>query len=273
MVKRNTKLQFVCADFSCKDNTIFDLDDDRDGINDLVDDCLVWTDITFYGIFSDEQYDKALEMDYRELAKLGRLTGRLILCKYILLEDSDPFEVCDAESAELGYAISVLTDRGGPLNRKTGDPFQDVFYIHELKMEKEYEKKSLKRRILIALPNLIFSFLHVLPEILACCPAPLICPLSPAESERYETLQKIASQKIESALGLGNKEPGNVVKFADSYQFSHDELNLVLGRGGLVPCLESKKTLKEYALYESAGFKKLGDSGLLVKQIVSVSPA
>ena len=61
---------------------------------------------------------------------------------------------------DLEYVISALSDKDCPLNEETGDLYQDVFYIHDIEIGKEYGD-LLKGRILDELPNLVFSLLHV----------------------------------------------------------------------------------------------------------------
>jgi hypothetical protein len=187
-------------------------------------------------------------------------------------EGYDPLEVCDASDGDLEYTISALSDEDGPLNMETGDPEQDVFYIHELQMESGNDDAPLKGRILDELPGLIFSFLHIAPDILAFYPAPLEYTPDPAEEERYQILQNIAAQKIDSAIGaIIGEQPaeqpgGNVLKFADAYRFSEDELKFVTRRrysGSSYP--DEAKDLKEYAFYQANGFEEVGNSRLLYK--------
>ncbi len=275
-MSENIKFQSICASYSGKNTIIFDLDDNYNSDTcDCVDTCLIWNRITFYGIpfgLSDDQLDSIYDGDCHELVKIGELLGCLILCKQIIEEDHDPLEVCDASDGDLEYTISALSDENGPLNIETGDPEQDVFYIHKLKMESGHDDELLKGRILEELPSLIFSFFHILPDILAFYPAPLDYTPDPAEEERYQILQKISTQKLESTIASNIEEQpteqsnGNVLSFADAYQFSEDELKFVTRRrysGSPYP--DEAKDLKEYSFYEANGFEEAGDSRLLYK--------
>lgn len=269
------KFESIYADYSDKNSLIFELGDSYYDNYDCVDTCLIWSHITFYGVpfgFSDDQINSLFNRDYREVVKIGELHGCLIMCKQIIEEDDDPLEVCDASDGDLEYTISALSDEDGPLNMETGDPEQDVFYIHEFQMESEYDDASLKSRILDELPGLILSFLHIAPDILAFYPAPLEYTPDPAEQERYQKLQHIAKQKMDSALGaiIGEqpaKQPSsNVLKFGDAYQFTEDELKFVTRRrysGSSYP--DEAKDPKEYAFYQENGFEEAGNSRLLYK--------
>lgn len=118
------------------------------------------------------------------------------------------------------------------------------------------------------------SILHVRPELLAYYPAPLEHSPDMNIEERYETLQHIAVQKLDTAFSIvdednfNKKSSSNVVKFGDAYQFTEDELNLVMRRrhsGSSYP--EEAKDRNEYVFYEENGFKEVGDSRLLYKYI------
>ncbi len=226
-----------------------------------------------FSLDDDDKMERVYNQDYRGLTKIGTLIGCLILCEQIIDEGYDPLEVCDASSGDLEYAMSALSDIDGPLNYETGDPCQNVFYIHELEMESEWDNAQLKSKITEELPWLVFSFLHVMPDILAFYPAPLAHTPNIAEKERYEVLQKIAAQKIDSALTPGAKEPrgqgeDNLLAFADFYQFSEDDMKFVTRRrysGSSYP--ETAKDLQEYAFYEANGFEEAKDSRLLYKVV------
>lgn len=270
----NIKFKGICAGHKGKDSVIIDLDNDYQNNYDCVDTCIIWTSIPFYGIpFSlddDDKMERVYNEDYRGLTKIGTLFGCLILCEQIIVEGYDPLEVCDASSGDLEYAMSALSDIDGPLNYETGDPYRNVFYIHELEMESEWNNAELKSKIIEELPWLVLSFLHVMPNILAFYPAPLAHAPNIAEKERYEVLQKLAAQKTASALTPGAKKPSkdNLLAFADFYQFNEDDMKFATRRrysGSSYP--EIAKDLQEYAFYEANGFEEAKDSRLLYKVV------
>lgn len=269
---KKTTFKAICAAYSCDDNHIIDIESDCDEY-DCHDTCLVWNTITFYGIpfdLLDDKMGSIYEGDYSDAVKIGELFGCLILCRQMIDEDEDPLIICDDIDADLEYTISALSDDYGPLNPENGDAYQDVYYIHELKMEAGYDEAPLKSRIIKDLPRLILKFCHVSPDILAFYSAPLEYPLDPDKEARYKALQIIHSQKMSSIfdgiIGEKQKEKDNIVKFSDAYKFTEDEINIVMGRrhsGSSYP--EEAKNKDEYAFFEANGFEEAGDSRLLYK--------
>jgi len=79
------------------------------------------------------------EADYGDAVKIGELFGCLILCRQIIDENEDPLIICDDIDGDLEYTISALSDHDGPQNPEEGDPYQDVYYIHDFKMKEGYE--------------------------------------------------------------------------------------------------------------------------------------
>ncbi len=260
-MRENIAFELICADYTSLNNVIFYLEDGYEP--DCVDDCIIWGVITFYGVpedLPDDQMNEIYEGNYEKAIKIGEIFGCLIISKYMLDVGEDPLFVCDASSGDLEYVMSALSDAGGPLNM---EPYQDVYYIHEIKIDGEYEP-ILKGKILDELPNIIFSLLHVSPDIVAFYPAPLEYTPDPAEKEKYDRLQRIAAQKLD--LALNPKENGNVINFASAYKFSDDDLKMVTRRrysGSSYP--EEAKDLKEYAFYQAHGFEEAGNSRVLYK--------
>lgn len=265
----------ICAEYSENRNIMFDMDGDPEDNYDCVDTCIVWSGITFYGIpfgLSEKQLDNIYNGDYRAAVKIGKIFGCLILCKQMIDKSNDPLETCDDSNGNLEYTISALSDESGPLNWESGDPAQDVYYIHELKMEPEYDYAPLKSKILKELPYLILSFFHAAPNIIAFYPSPMEYTPDPLQEEREQLLRGIAADKIDSSLGKitgeksDNEINGNIVKFSDAYKFSEDEIKFVMGRrysGSSYP--EDAKNKDEYSFYEANGFEEMGDSRLLYK--------
>ena len=169
-----------------------------------------------------------------------------------------------------------MSDEDGPLNIENGDPYQDIYYIHEFKMLPNYDNEFLKNRIIEELPGLILKLLHVVPDIIAYYPAPLEYEPDPDKESRYDTLQAIVAQRLNSltnSIDVDEKEKQDIdkkmLKFGDIYQFSDDEINYIMGRrnsGSSYP--EEAKDKKEYIFYESHGFQEVGDSRLLYKEVM-----
>lgn len=273
-MREKIKFQSICAYYSCDNNHFFDIDSDYDDY-DCHDTCLVWNSITFYGVpfdLLDDKMTSLYEGDYRDAVKIGELLGCLILCRQMLDEGEDPLIICDDVDGDLEYTISALTDENGSLNPEHGDPYQDVYYIHEFNMEAGYDDARLKSRIIKELPGLIFKFSHIAPDILAFYSAPLKYTPDPDKEARYQALQSICAQKITSTFGAIFEEKqnkkDNIIKFGDAYQFSEDELNMVMGRRHSCSSYpETAKNKDEYAFYEANGFKEVSDSRLLCKYV------
>lgn len=266
----------ICADASGNRNHIFQLDSDHSNY-DCVDTCVIWDRIIFYGIpfdLSEDQMYRIYEGDYSNANKIGEILGCLILCKQILNVGDDPLDICDAVDGDLEYTISALSDKDGPLNIESGEPYQDVYYIHGLKMEASYDDVALKSRIINELPGLILSLFHVAPDLLAYYPMPLEFTPNPEQEARYQALQNIAKQKMESAFNVLNKKVSQkkgdkkILRFGDAYQLSEDELNMVMRRrhsGSSYP--EDAKDKREFDFYKGNGFEEAGDSRLLYKRV------
>lgn len=273
-MKNNFKFDNIAVEFFTENNHVFSIDDYDD--YDCHDTCVIWNSMNFYGIpfdLTDDEMNNVYDGNYSKGVKIGEVQGYLILCKEILYEDEDPWQICDDLDGDLEYTISALKDEDGPLSSKEGDPEQNVYYIHEFKMISEYSNDILlKSKIINELPNLIFTFLHVRPELLAYYPAPLEHSPDVNVEARYEALQNIAIQKLDTALhsvdedNPNKKSSNNIVKFGDVYQFTEDELNLIMRRrhsGSSYP--EEAKDRDEYEFYEKNGFEEVGDSRLLCK--------
>lgn len=188
----------------------------------------------------------------------------------------DPLLICDDLDGDIGYAMSVLMETGAPLDFEEGDPDQDVYYIQELDMVTEFrDDQQLKSLILNELPNLVFTFLHVTPDLVVYYPTKLEQTQEVVIDERYEVLQKIASQKMAATLnkifsdGTDNDESpkSNVSSFVDAYEFSADELDVLYGKDTDSPYPEEEKDEDEYTLFELNGFEEIGESRLLCLQV------
>ena len=267
----NGRFESICADYSIKDRLIFDVDFiHNDKFDDCLDTCLIWCQMIFYGIpfeLSDTQTGRIYDGDYQDCVKIGELSGCLILCKQIINNGFEPWDICDASDGDLVYTISALSSGDGPLNVETGGPEQDVFYIHEFQIEPRCDDKVLKGRILNELPKLILMFLHVKPDIIAFYPAPLEYSPDPVEQERYLVIMNIAFQKIDSTVDEKQSHGDNVLKFASAYQFSEDDLNFISRyRDSSYP--DEKKDQEEFSFYQAHGFLEAGNSRLLYKIVL-----
>ncbi|MGE5391281.1 MAG: hypothetical protein ACM3PE_09495 [Deltaproteobacteria bacterium] len=240
----NKKLQSICADYSEAKTHVFDIHGDSG--YDCHNTCVVWNHITFYGVpfdLMDERMERIYQGDYHDAVKIGELWGCLLLCRQLLDDGEDPLAVCADIDADLGYAISALSDEeDGPLSLDNGDPCLDVYYIRELMMEAGYDDTLLKSRIIAELPGLILTFCHVAPDILAFYPAP------PERSEEEPRPVPGLSIVYDPIFGQQVKADKN-------------------GEGEVSGLPLSARPEGGYELYEMNGFREVTDTGVFFKYV------
>ena len=132
-----------------------------------------------------------------------------------------------------------MSDEDGPLNIENGDPYQDIYYIHEFKMLPNYDNEFLKNRIIEELPGLILKLLHVAPDIIAYYPAPLEYEPDPDKEFRYDTLQAIVAQRLNSltnSIDVDEKENKSLIT-TRPFRASHHNasLNSLIGGNNAAP--------------------------------------
>lgn len=274
---RKVDFEYICAHRFHSANCQFRVDAEYEDY-DCSDSCIVWDTITFYGVPSglpEEDLESIDAGDYTNAIKIGSMYGCLILCKQILAQGQDPWDICDGESGDLEATIAALKREGCPLNDDEGDPWQDVYYIHEWNMEKGYNSATLKSEILERLPKIILLLFHVKPDILAYFPTPLEYTPDPNLQARLQALEYYSREKLQAAfnsMGHGdsasvtNTPESNIRSFGLAYKLSEkeqDELIEKIQSIGAYP--ESAKRKREFSFFESNGFVEAGNSRLLFK--------
>ena len=181
--------------------------------------------------------------------------------------------VCDDLDGDLEYAMSTLTFTEGLLNEESGDPYQNVYYLDEITMEEGYKDDyELKERILMELQNLVFSFLHVSPDLIVHYPLPIREKIQKEEikDERVEKLTALSHQKVHAVInGMfpskedQEEESSNVLPFGERYEFSEEELSLIYPDDNEPPYPEEAKNQKEFELFLDHGYSEVGNSRLL----------
>jgi hypothetical protein len=269
--------KYICASCSDERQVIFDVaDSDHDNADLCESRCIIWKTFQFYGISDglpedelDEILSKCYEGVFDEAVKLGQLSGCLILCKQMIDEGYDPWDICEGAHGDLSYAIDALAADGEPLS-EDGEPYQNLFYIHAFLLEDEYNKTALKSRILCELPKLLQRFYHVEPELLAFYPEPPeheVLEELLDEGSRYNRLNSIADEKMKTAISsitITDEDSGKIMKFSDKYDFSPDDLDYLhemFRRKNVYP--DSTRFLEEYIFLRGNGFSEAGKSGLL----------
>lgn len=268
-MNRIQEFEYIFADNSGVNNCFFNTEEDYlNEFDDCADNCVIWNHINFYGApygTSDSKFERMEEGNFSDTIKIGEIIGFVILCKQIVKEGFDPVEICDDVNQDLEYTLSAMSDKQGPFNT---EEYQDIYYIHDFKMENEYNNAKFKNQIITQLPKIVFQLFHIEPSFLTFYPLPLKYTPDPKEEAKYDFLQKVAAQKVDLALGYNENQDEKFIKFANEYQFSDDELKMIMRRrvhGSSYP--QKAKDKKEFDFYISNGFKEVGNSRLLCKEV------
>jgi excisionase family DNA binding protein len=119
---------------------------------------------------------------------IGSVHGHFIMCENLITEGYDPYFECDNESGTLEYLISTLTEKGGPLNEDTGNPYANVFYIHTIEIEEKYQRQGFGSRVLREIPYLCRKFYYTVPDF-------IVYILDSSEKEAENDTAEDASRK------------------------------------------------------------------------------
>ena len=177
--------------------------------------------------------DRLTDVDYENLSslvKLGTIVGTMIMVKELIDFGHNVFLTCDDEDADLGYVISVLEDKNCPMNKHTGNPYQNIFYIREIAFEEKNINKTIKKRIMRELPFIIYEFFHVRPDIMTYIAAPV--------GDEWKTDQQKADELAATTRVMENFEI-NLINYlhqddqpykSPKHSLSEKDLNVTLGR-------------------------------------------
>ena len=184
---------------------------------------------------------------------IGEIIGTLILGNQMSVDGENFLMLCDDMSADLSYvASSFISD--DIIDLIIG-VYADVYYLHELEMEKGYDDYDLKCHILDKLPYIIFSLYHVKPQYLAYYPLPLERTDGNALVPKHNVSLKI-DPKI-TADGLPENRTDILL--------NDNELDSLIE--GDAPYPTSAKDTELWKLYEDCGFEEIGNTRLLYKVI------
>lgn len=276
-MKSRMKFKNLYAEYTDSNSLIFGMK--KQDFVDCHETCVIWNKISLYGIpknLDDDQMFRFYEGDMKDLIKIGEIRGYLILCREMNRRGEDPWLICDDLDGDIGYAMSVLTRTGAPLDFEEGDPDQDVYYIQELDIVSEFKDDlKLKSLILSEIANLIFAFLHVTPDLVVYYPTKLEQTQEVVTDERYDVLHQIANQKMKATMNkmfnsghdTDENSKSNVISFGDAYEFSEDEYDVLYGKDTDPPYPEEEKDEDEYTIFELNGFEEIGESRLLCLQV------
>lgn len=238
--------------------------------------CVLYHSFNVYGVpkkLKEEEREELWEGVTEHLKPVATVTGTLILCNEIHRRGENPLLICDDLDGNLEYAMSTISFTEGLLNKETGDPYQNVYYLDEINMEPGYEEDYvIKERILKELANLIFSFLHVDPEIIVHYPLPIKDKIEKKEikDERVEKLTTLHHQKVSSIIAGDplfkeddQGEPSNVISFGERYPFSEEDMEILYPDDNEPPYPEEAKDEKAYELFLNNGYYEVENSRLL----------
>ena len=262
------QLEYIYAVGSQNDRYFFNIDSPYP--DECQDTCIVWNTIDYYGVPYDAPEGLFEELDSGQFdgaIKIGSISGCIILCKEIDRLGFDPVEICDDADQDLEYVLSAMSDKGAPFDAEESLEYEDVYYIHQFNMADGYNTPELKSAILEQLPNLVLKIYHIFPGYITFYPSPEEYEIDKNEIIRNKKLQQLSVRKIDAALG-NSEVAENVIDFAQSYEFSDDELKEIMRRrvpGKSYPAEAKNKA--EFNFYESIGFEEIGDSRLLCKAV------
>ena len=161
-------------------------------------------------------------------------------------------EMCDDTDAELGFVVSAMSEDNGLLEM---DPYRSFFYIHELKMEDEYNTNKLKLKILQNLAETVLTLYHIYPSLIIVYPEPLF---------RIKT--GIEQIKDDFAVFAAKEMLDDITQSSDEISLSLDEEQFCYLMGQRKPhesYPEEAKNRKLWTLYQNAGFEEHSDTRVL----------
>jgi len=182
--------------------------------------------IKLYGVpdsWDEDRIEAAIDCENEAIA-LGEISGYMVLGQALCLIGADFLEYCDNADGELEHAASALMERGGPLNEDS-----NLFHITGFNLTENISTEAV-RKLLIELPDIIFTHMHVTPNVISVSPAPL-----PHEKSKLEQVQEGLAQ---IAYHETSKRVDAQI-FGDDYdadpdepqlEISPEQLNIVMGR-------------------------------------------
>jgi len=182
--------------------------------------------IKLYGVpdsWDEDRIEAAIDCEDEALS-LGSISGYLVLGQALCLIGADLLDYCDNADERLENAASALMERDGPLNEDS-----NLFHITDLDLTEAVDAEAV-RKLLIELPDIIFTHMHIMPNIISVSPAPLPHEKSKleqvqeglAEIAYRETSRRVDAQIFGSDYDADPDEP--------QLEISPEQLNMVMGR-------------------------------------------
>ena len=191
--------------------------------SDIPETYVPYSEIELYGIPSDWEEDKVDRVlnELEEPVPIGKVTGYLVLGQAIFLNGGDIVDFCDAVSQPIENAASALTEKNGPL---TDD--SNLFHIMDFNISDTADSDDIQT-LLTELPDIIFTHMHVIPDIISVCPEPL-----PHEKSKMKKIQEGFAMIAynETSKRVFHMEDEGTNPDAPQIQISPEQLNIVMGR-------------------------------------------
>lgn len=267
------EFEYIIASSSQKNNYIFDVSNYSGDDFDCHTSYIIPISMSYRGVpsnLTDDELEDIFSGNTKKCPKIATLDAWLILCKQIIDEGENPYIICDDIDGDLEYVMSALTEGEGPLNKENGNAYQNLLYIHEIIVEKEYRRQGLGSRILSELSYTIADSFYNKPEIIAYFVAPTKNDWKDENQlVRENAVRYLANDKMshyyESILERKSNDD-KIINFSSHYRFTDDEINLALGRrhiGSRYP--EELKNPVFRGFYETNGFIEAGNSRVYYK--------
>jgi hypothetical protein len=248
--------------------SVFSIDDAPGDWIDPDFNTIEWCEFLVYGVpKTQDDLEKVSEGDYTSAIQIGRIFGCHVPNALIINLGAEPYDVCDGANADLEAMYSVFNEL-----KESGDLVDwcdDIFYIHEIELNPEYQGFGYEAKLLLQLPAIIVTALRVFPSLLMYYPA----PTQYDKPERDEEAEAILMHRLKyNTRGMDTSaEANNIRLFPPLREVPEKEINRFLGRrntGDTLPVEYRNQGL--YTLYKSAGFVEAGQTGWLYKCICSI---
>lgn len=185
--------------------------------------------IKLYGVpdsWDDERIEEAIECEDTAIP-LGDISGYLVLGQALSLTGGDILEYCDNTDELLENAASALMERGGPLNEDS-----NLFHIIDFNVSEGIDAEDLCK-LLVELPDIIFTHMHATPDIISVSPDPLSHEKSKLEQVQ-EGLAMMAYNEANKRLAKqvfgDDGDDEDVESDTPQLEISPEQLNIALGR-------------------------------------------
>lgn len=227
---------------------------------------LPYITINLYGIpsvWDDEKKDQAIG-DVTKAVPIGDISGYFVLGEAIYNNGGDILDYCDSVSALIENPVSALIEMSGPLCEDS-----NLFHIIEFNISDSVDEDDIEN-LLSELPDILFTHIHVLPDIISVYPEPL-----PHEESKLEKVQddiaRIAHYEVMKRVfdNYTNEIDTEQEANAPQLQLSTEQYNRVLGKrniGDSYP--EEYIDRNSWKPFISSGFEEWRNTRVLYKELL-----